>query len=188
MTTTKLADVVESTAIRPFQVNVPEADLADLRRRIVATRWPEKETVSDTSQGVQLAFLQALAQYWATDYDWRKVRGEAELPTPISSPRSTASTFISSTFVQSMRMRCRSSSLTAGPARHRAAEDHRSADQPHGSRRQRVGCLRPGDPVDGRLRVFRQADDAGWDPARMARAWVELMKRLGYTPIRGARR
>ena len=72
MTTTKLADVVESTAIRPFQVNVPEADLADLRRRIVATRWPEKETVSDTSQGVPLKPLQDLAHYWATDYDWRK--------------------------------------------------------------------------------------------------------------------
>ena len=73
MTTTKLANVVESAAIRPFQVNVPEADLIDLRRRIVATRLPEKETVGDFTQGVPLATVQKLARYWATDYDWRKV-------------------------------------------------------------------------------------------------------------------
>src|SRR6266403_664407 len=62
----------ESDAIRPFRVNFPEAELAELRRRIKATRWPEKETVADTSQGVPLAPLQDLARYWATDYDWRK--------------------------------------------------------------------------------------------------------------------
>ena len=66
---------IDNNAIRPFQVNVPEAELADMRRRIKATRCPEKETVSDFSQGVQLAFIQALARYWATEYDWRKVRG-----------------------------------------------------------------------------------------------------------------
>jgi hypothetical protein len=63
--------------IRPFKVNVPEADIADLRRRIAATRWPGKETVADESQGVRLVRMQALAQYWGTDYDWRK--GEAKL-------------------------------------------------------------------------------------------------------------
>src|SRR3979490_3129167 len=63
----------DRTAIRPFHVNVPEAELTDLRRRINATRWPEKETVADTSQGVPLAPLQDLARYWATEYDWRKV-------------------------------------------------------------------------------------------------------------------
>ena len=73
MTTTKLANAAESAAIRPFQVNVPEADLTDLRRRIVATRLPEKETVGDFTQGVPLATVQKLARYWATDYDWRKV-------------------------------------------------------------------------------------------------------------------
>src|SRR6476619_1186766 len=76
MTTTKLANVAESAAIRPFQVNVPEADLTDLRRRIVATRLPEKETVDDFTQGVQLALMQALARYWATEYDWRKVEAK----------------------------------------------------------------------------------------------------------------
>src|SRR4051812_13501342 len=60
-------------AIRPFQVNVPEAELAELRRRINATRWPENETVADFSQGVPLATMQKLARYWAGEYDWRKV-------------------------------------------------------------------------------------------------------------------
>ena len=63
----------DKTAVRPFRVDVPEAELADMRRRIQATRFPEKETVADFSQGVQLAFIQALARYWATEYDWRKV-------------------------------------------------------------------------------------------------------------------
>jgi hypothetical protein len=61
-----------SDAIRPFKVNVPEAELAELRRRINVTRWPERETVTDESQGVPLAMIQELARYWATDYDWRK--------------------------------------------------------------------------------------------------------------------
>src|ERR671926_1601148 len=59
--------------IRPFQISVPEEDLVDLRRRIAATRWPEQETVADQSQGVQLATMQALARYWTTDYDFRRV-------------------------------------------------------------------------------------------------------------------
>jgi hypothetical protein len=63
----------QNIAIRPFRINFPNADLADLRRRIVATRWPECETVSDATQGAQLATMQKLANYWATDYDWRKV-------------------------------------------------------------------------------------------------------------------
>ena len=65
----------DKTAIRPFHVNVPEAELTELRRRIKATRWPERETVADASQGVQLATMQKLARYWATEYDWRKCRG-----------------------------------------------------------------------------------------------------------------
>ena len=62
--------------IRPFNVNVPEAELTELRRRINATRWPERELVNDISQGVQLATMQKLAHYWATDYDWRKVEAK----------------------------------------------------------------------------------------------------------------
>ena len=62
-----------TTVIRPFHVNVPEAQLTELRRRINATQWPERETVTDQSQGVQLATIQKLARYWAPEYDWRKV-------------------------------------------------------------------------------------------------------------------
>jgi hypothetical protein len=61
----------ENTSVRPFEINIPEEELTDLRRRIEATRWPEKETVDDQSQGVQLATMQKLAKYWATEYDWR---------------------------------------------------------------------------------------------------------------------
>src|SRR5262245_7923462 len=63
----------DKTAIRPFRFEAADAELDDMRRRITATRFPEKETVADFSQGVQLAFMQALARYWATEYDWRKV-------------------------------------------------------------------------------------------------------------------
>ena len=73
--------VGEATAVRPFHVEIPEEDLADLRRRINATRWPSKELVDDRSQGVQLATIQELARYWATDYDWRKCEARLnELP------------------------------------------------------------------------------------------------------------
>src|SRR5439155_16048011 len=65
-----------SEAIRPFHINIPKSDLTELRRRIKATQWPEKELVSDPSQGVQLATMQKLARYWATDYDWRKVEAK----------------------------------------------------------------------------------------------------------------
>src|SRR5262245_58510469 len=68
----RTAPTTDRNAIRPFQVNVPEAELTELRRRINATRWPERETVTDATQGVQLATTQALARYWATDYDWRR--------------------------------------------------------------------------------------------------------------------
>src|SRR5262245_12219058 len=66
----------DTTAIRPFNVNVPETELTELRRRINATRWPDRETVRDQTQGVQLATMQALARYWATDYDWRRVEAK----------------------------------------------------------------------------------------------------------------
>src|SRR5262245_31606461 len=68
----QFAAAANDDAIRPFKVNIPEADLVDLRRRINATRWPDKETVNDRSQGAQLAELQKLMRYWGTDYDWRK--------------------------------------------------------------------------------------------------------------------
>ena len=110
---TPAAAETNDTAIRPFRVNVPDATLADLRKRVLATRWPEKETVNDRSQGVQLAKLQELVRYWGTDYDWRKV--EAKLNSCLSSSRrSTGSTFTSSTSALVIRMPWQSSSLMAG--------------------------------------------------------------------------
>src|SRR5262245_57732458 len=77
----------EPEAIRPFRVNIPAPELTELRRRIKATKWPDRETVPDATQGVQLATMQKLARYWSTEYDWRKV--EAKLnAVPNSSPRS----------------------------------------------------------------------------------------------------
>src|SRR5690349_23780476 len=73
------AAALPADSIRPFQVHFPQADLDDLRRRILSTRWPDQEVVKDQSQGVQLATMKSLAQYWATDYDWRKC--EAKLNT-----------------------------------------------------------------------------------------------------------
>ena len=68
----------ENGAIRPYDVDIPQEDLDDLRRRIAATRWPSKELVADRSQGVQLATVQALARYWTTDYDWRRCEAKTE--------------------------------------------------------------------------------------------------------------
>ena len=104
--------VTEATGIRPFQIEVSDEQLAELRRRITATNWPEKETVADQSQGVPLALTQELARYWATDYDWRKV--EARLK---ALPRSTGLTSTSFTFGRSMMTPCPSSSTTDGPGR-----------------------------------------------------------------------
>ena len=73
-----MAVTAEATAIRPFQIDVPEEQLAELRRRVAATRLPSRELVGDRSQGVQLATIEALTRYWATEYDWRSVRGETE--------------------------------------------------------------------------------------------------------------
>jgi hypothetical protein len=72
MTQTSGEQAADKNAIRPFHVNIPEAELTELRRRINNTKWPERETVTDATQGVQLATTQALALYWGTEYDWRK--------------------------------------------------------------------------------------------------------------------
>jgi hypothetical protein len=105
----------DKAAIRPLRFEAPEADLIELRRRITATRFPETEPVADPSQGVQLAVIQALARYWATDYNWR--RCEAQLnarPQFITEIDGVDIHFI---HARDMKMRCRSSSPTAGPAR-----------------------------------------------------------------------
>ena len=130
------APAARSDAIRPFRINVPEDDLVDLRRRIAATKWPEKETVTDQSQGVQLATIQELARYWATDYDWRKAEARLNaLPAVHHRHRWAGHSFHSRSLKAS---KCYAAHRHARVARldHRAAEDHRSTANPtaHGGR------------------------------------------------------
>ena len=177
---TKLADVVEATAIRPFQVDVPEADLAELRRRIKATRWPEKETVADATQGVQLATIQALASYWATKYDWRKVEARLNaLPQFITEIDGLDIHFI---HVRSKHENALPLIVTHGwpgsiieqmkviePLTNPTAHGASAADAFH-----LVIPSMPGYGFSGRPAT------TGWDEDHIARAWVVLMKRLGY--------
>ena len=151
---TGAAKAADGDAIRPFRVNVPEAQLVDLRRRINATRWPEREMVTDASQGVQLATMQKLARYWATDYDWRKVEARLNaLPQFITEIDGLDIHFI---HVRSKHAQCVAAHRHARMARldHRAAEDHRSADQSDGARRERSGRVRRRDSVDARATDF----------------------------------
>lgn len=173
--------VADKNAMRPFQVNVRDADLADLRRRIEATKWPDGETVADGSQGVQLAMMQALARYWATEYDWRKV--EARLN---SYPNFL--TEIDGLDIHFMHVRS-------------THENALPLIVTHGWPGSPIEQLKIIDPLTNPTAHGGSASDAfhvvipsmagygfsgkptkpGWDPARMARAWTVLMKRLGYS-------
>ena len=147
-----------SDAIRPFHVHFSDEALADMKRRIAATRWPEKETVADQSQGVQLATMQKLARYWGTDYDWRKCEAKLNaLPQFVTTIDGLDIHFI---HVRSKDAERAADHRHARLARldHRAAEDHRSADQSDGAWRERGGRVRRRDSVAAGLRVFRQAD------------------------------
>ena len=106
-TATTTHNTMTDDAIRPFRVAIPQADLDDLHRRIAATRWPERETVPDASQGVQLATMQALARYWADRARLAQRARRGSTPCRSSSPRSTGSTSTSSTSARSTRTRCR---------------------------------------------------------------------------------
>ena len=172
---------VDNTAIRSFRVDVPEAELTELRRRINATRWPERETVTDQSQGVQLATIQKLARYWATDYDWRKVEAKLQaLPHFITEIDGLDIHFI---HVRSEHEDALPLIVTHGwpgsiieqlkiidPLTNPTAHGASAADAFH-----LVIPSMPGYGFSGKPTTF------GWDPARIGRAWVELMKRLGYT-------
>jgi pimeloyl-ACP methyl ester carboxylesterase len=170
----------DQNAIRPFHVNVPEAAVTDLHRRIGATRWPERETVTDDSQGVPLATMLELARYWGTDYDWRK--GEAKLnavPHFITEIDGLDIHFI---HVRSQHEDALPLIVTHGwpgsiieqlkiiePLTDPTAHGASASDAFH--------LVIPSLPGYG----FSSKPTArGWDPARVARAWVVLMKRLGY--------
>ena len=186
---TKLADVVEATAIRPFQmVSVPEAELTDLRRRINATQWPERETVTDASQGVQLATMQTLARYWATEYDWRKIEARTERPAAVRHrDRWARHSFHSRSFETRQRVAAHRHARMAR-LDHRADEDHRAADQSDGARRERIGRVPSGDSVDAGLRVFGQADDHGLGRSSHRASLGRADEAPRLHEIRGARR
>src|SRR5512145_2801745 len=168
-------------AIRPFQVHVPEAALVDLRRRIAETRWPDKETVTDRSQGNQLGKLQEIVRYWGTDYDWRKVEARLNaLPMFM--------TEIDGVDIHFIHVRSRHESalpliVTHGwpgsvieqlkiidPLTNPTAHGGNASDAFH-----LVIPSMPGYGFSGKPK------DKGWNPDRIARAWAELMPRLGYS-------
>jgi pimeloyl-ACP methyl ester carboxylesterase len=168
-------------AVRPFRVNVPEEQIVDLRRRIAATRWPERETVPDESQGVQLAALQEIAGYWATGYDWRKAEAKLNaLPQFITEIDGLDIHFI---HVRSKHESALPLIVTHGwpgsvleqvkiidPLTNPTAHGGSASDAFH-----LVIPSLPGFGFSGRPSA------TGWGPERTARAWVVLMKRLGYT-------
>jgi pimeloyl-ACP methyl ester carboxylesterase len=170
----------DKTAIRPFRFEAPEADLIELRRRITATRFPEKETVADPSQGVQLAFMQALAQYWATEYDWRKVEARLNaLPQFITEIDGLDIHFI---HVRSKHENALPLIVTHGwpgsPIEQLKIIEPLTNPTAHGgSAPDAFDVVIPSGAGYG---FSGKPTMPGWDPARMARAWTVLMKRLGY--------
>ena len=168
-------------AIRPFRVHFPDEALADLKRRIAATRWPEKEPVTDASQGVQLATMQKLARYWANDYDWRKVETKLNaLPQFITQIDGLDIHFI---HVRSKHPNALPLIVTHGwpgsvieqlkiidPLTNPTAHGGKTSDA--------FDVVVPSIPGYG---FSGKPTTTGWDPPRIARAWVLLMKRLGYT-------
>jgi pimeloyl-ACP methyl ester carboxylesterase len=171
----------DKNTIRPFHFTVPEADLTELRRRINATKWPERETVTDASQGVQLATTQALARHWATEYDWRKVEARLNaLPQFITEIDGLDIHFI---HVRSKHENALPLIVTHGwpgsiieqmkivdPLTNPTAHGGNESDAFH-----LVIPSMPGYGYSGKPTT------TGWDVAHIARAWVVLMKRLGYS-------
>lgn len=177
----ELRAATEANAIRPFRINVAEEALIDLRRRIAATRWPDRETVSDRSQGVRFEKIQPLVRYWGTDYDWRKAEAKLNaLPQFI--------TELDGLDIQFTHVRSRHPNAlplimthgwpgsvlellkTVGPLTDPTAHGGRAEDAFH-----LVMPTYPGYGFSGKP----QGTD--WNPSRVARAWHELMRRLGYT-------
>jgi pimeloyl-ACP methyl ester carboxylesterase len=170
-----------ATEIRPFQVEVPEEELAELRRRIAAARWPSKELVPDRSQGVQLETLRELARYWETDYDWRKAESRLN-----AFPQFT--TEIDGVDIHFIHVKSRHENAlplimthgwpgsvielleTVGPLTDPTAHGGDAEDA--------FDLVLPSLPGYG---FSSEPTEVGWDPGRAARAWGELMHRLGYT-------
>jgi pimeloyl-ACP methyl ester carboxylesterase len=169
-----------ATAIRPFHIEVPEEELADLRRRIAATRWPSQELVDDRSQGVQLATLQELTHYWSTDYDWRACEARLNaLPQFITEIDGVDVHFI---HLRSSQADALPLIMThgwpgsviellevVGPLTDPTAHGGRAQDA--------FDLVLPSIPGYG---FSGEPREIGWGPGRVAQAWAELMGRLGY--------
>jgi len=167
--------------IRPFHVNFPEEQLADLRRRIAATQWPERETVNDATQGVQLVTMQELARYWVTDYDWRKCEARLNaLPQFVTTIDGLDIHFI---HVRSQNKNALPIIIThgwpgsiieqlkvIGPLTDPVAYGGKAEDS--------FDVVIPSLPGYG---FSGKPKSPGWNPPRIARAWATLMQRLGYT-------
>ena len=172
--------IVSAESIRPFEVYFPQSDLDELQRRIIATRWPERETVTDASQGVQLETTQKLARYWATDYDWRKVEARLKaLPHFITEIDGLDIHFI---HVRSKHKGALPLIVTHGwpgsvieqmkiidPLTNPTAHGGNASDA--------FDLVIPSIPGYG---FSGKPTATGWDPVHIARAWTVLMKRLGY--------
>jgi pimeloyl-ACP methyl ester carboxylesterase len=171
----------DKTEIRPFRVKVPEAALADLRRRIIATRWPERETVEDESQGVPLALIQGLMRYWATDYNWRNCEAKLNsLPQFMTEIDGLDIHFI---HVRSKHENALPLMVTHGwpgsVIEQMKIIDPLTNPTGHGaSASDAFHLVIPSMPGYG---FSAKPVGTGWDLGRIARAWVVLMKRLGYT-------
>jgi pimeloyl-ACP methyl ester carboxylesterase len=174
------ADKNPNEMIVPFQVHISNADVDDLRRRVLATRWPSKETVNDPSQGVQLATMQKLAQYWGTDYDWRKVESKLNaLPQFTTNIDGLDIHFI---WVRSKQKNALPVIIThgwpgsiieqikiIGPLTDPTAYGGKAEDA--------FDVVIPSLPGHG---FSGKPTTTGWEPVHVAKAWIELMKRLGY--------
>src|SRR5258708_36246448 len=177
----QLAAAGDGDSIRPFRIAVPEEQLVDLRRRIAATRWPDQETVNDGSQGPQLAKFQEVMRHWGTDYDWRKVEARLNaLPMFMTEIDGVDIHFI---HVRSKHNDALPLIVTHGwpgsvieqlkiidPLTNPTAHGASASDAFH-----LVIPSMPGYGFSGKPTT------TGWDPAHIARAWLALMKRLGYT-------
>jgi pimeloyl-ACP methyl ester carboxylesterase len=173
--------VQTATEIRPFHVDIPDEELAELRRRIAATRWPSKELVTDRSQGVQLATLQELARYWETDYDWRKAEAKLNaLPQfttaidgvdihfiHVKSPHEAALPLIMTHGWPGSVIELLD---TVGPLTDPPAHGGRAEDA--------FDLVLPSFPGYG---FSAEPTELGWWAGRVAQAWAQLMERLGYT-------
>jgi hypothetical protein len=176
----KRGALAEDASIRPFRFNASEEALVDLRRRIVATQWPEKETVSDATQGVQFATMHKLARYWASDYDWRKCEARLNaVPNFITEIDGLDIHFIHvrskhpnalpvvithgwpGSIVEQMKL--------IGPLTDPTAHGGKAEDA--------FDVVIPSMPGYG---FSEKPTGTGWGPQRIASAWAVLMKRLGY--------